>query len=146
MCGIAGILNTNSTTRHEQAIRLMTNRIAHRGPDAEGFYSDEKISLGHRRLSIIDLSESANQPMWDVTRRYVIVFNGEIYNYKEVAAQLGGYPFKTQSDTEVILASYATWGVKCLKKLNGMFAFALWDTQEDVLFIARDRLGEKPVY
>ena len=146
MCGIAGILNINNTTRQEQAIRSMTDRIAHRGPDAEGFYTDERISLGHRRLSIIDLSESANQPMWDVTHRYLIVYNGEIYNYKEVAAQLKGYPFRTHSDSEVILASYATWGIHCLEKLNGMFAFAIWDTKEEVLFVTRDRLGKKPFY
>lgn len=146
MCGIAGILNININTRHEQAIRSMTNQIAHRGPDAEGFYTDDKISLGHRRLSIIDLSESANQPMWDYSHRYLIVYNGEIYNYKEVAAQLNGYPFKTHSDSEVVLASYATWGIKGLEKLNGMFAFALWDTKENELFVARDRLGKKPFY
>jgi asparagine synthase (glutamine-hydrolysing) len=108
MCGIAGILNLNSDTLHGEAIRSMTNRIAHRGPDAEGIYTDHHIALGHRRLSIIDLSESANQPMWDYTHRYVMVFNGEIYNYKEVRAQLNQYPFKTQSDTEVVIAAYDT--------------------------------------
>ena len=146
MCGIAGILNIKDNTRQVAAIQSMTDRIAHRGPDAEGIYADEHIALGHRRLSIIDLSESANQPMWDYSGRYVIVYNGEIYNYKEVKAQLKDYPFKTQSDSEVILASYTTWGVHCLEKFNGMFAFALWDTIDQVLFAARDRLGKKPFY
>ncbi len=146
MCGIAGILNITNNTRHTDAIRIMTDRIAHRGPDAEGFYVDHRIALGHRRLSIIDLQESANQPMWDHTGRYVLVFNGEIYNYRDIKSQLTDYPFKTQSDSEVILAAYATWGVDCLVRFNGMFAFAIWDTREEVLFMARDRVGKKPCY
>jgi asparagine synthase (glutamine-hydrolysing) len=146
MCGIAGILNFTDTTRHTDAIRIMTDRIAHRGPDAEGFYVDHRIALGHRRLSIIDLQESANQPMWDHTGRYVLVYNGEIYNYRDIKSQLTDYPFRTQSDSEVILAAYATWGVDCLAKFNGMFAFAIWDTREEVLFAARDRVGKKPLY
>ena len=146
MCGIAGILNINTTTRQQAAISSMTDRIAHRGPDAEGTYVDDQIALGHRRLSIIDLSESANQPMWDVTGRYLLVYNGEIYNYKEIIPQLKNYPFRTHSDSEVILASYTTWGIHCLDRLNGMFALAIWDTKEKLLFIARDRLGKKPFY
>lgn len=146
MCGIAGILNINHTTRQTDAIRSMTDRIAHRGPDAEGLFVDERIALGHRRLSIIDLQESANQPMWDYSGRYAIVFNGEIYNYSDIKSQLTDYPFRTQSDTEVILASYATWGIHCLEKFNGMFAFAIWDAKEELLFAARDRVGKKPFY
>lgn len=146
MCGIAGILNLNSETLHGEAIRSMTNRIAHRGPDAEGIYADQHIALGHRRLSIIDLSESANQPMWDYSHRYILVFNGEIYNYQEIRSQLSHYPFKTQSDTEVVIAAYDTWGVKSLEKMNGMFAYAIWDTKEKTLFAARDRVGKKPFY
>jgi asparagine synthase (glutamine-hydrolysing) len=146
MCGIAGILNLTNHNRQAVAIQSMTDRIAHRGPDAEGIYVDDHIALGHRRLSIIDLQEIANQPMWDYSGRYVIVYNGEIYNYQEIKAQLSGYPFKTLSDTEVILAGYATWGIHCLERFNGMFAFALWDTKEQVLFVARDRLGKKPFY
>lgn len=146
MCGIAGILNINHQTKQEIAIRLMTDRLAHRGPDAEGIYVHEKIALGHRRLSIIDLHESANQPMWDSSGRYVIVYNGEIYNYKDIKQQLTGYSFKTNSDSEVILAAYATWGAKCLSRFNGMFAFAIWDTVEQTLFMARDRVGKKPLY
>jgi asparagine synthase (glutamine-hydrolysing) len=143
MCGIAGILNFKNGAKQITAIQRMTDRIAHRGPDAEGIYVDEQIALGHRRLAIIDLQESSNQPMWDVTGRYLIVFNGEIYNYLEVKKQLKDYPFKTQSDTEVILASYATWGISSLKRLNGMFAFAIWDAKEEILIVARDRLGRE---
>ncbi len=146
MCGIAGILHLRDNNRQTTAIQSMTDRIAHRGPDAEGIYADHRIALGHRRLAIIDLHESANQPMWDHTGRYVLIYNGEIYNYKEVKAQLPAYPFKTQSDSEVILAAYATWGVQCLERFNGMFAFAIWDATEEVLFMARDRLGKKPFY
>lgn len=146
MCGIAGILNYNSPALHGEAIRAMTNRIAHRGPDAQGVFTHQQIALGHCRLSIIDLTESANQPMWDYSGRYVIVFNGEIYNYREIQAQLSQYPFQTQSDTEVVIAAYATWGFRCLEKFNGMFAFAIWDTKEETLFTARDRVGKKPFY
>ncbi|MFZ4647483.1 MAG: asparagine synthase (glutamine-hydrolyzing), partial [Gemmataceae bacterium] len=124
----------------------MTNSIAHRGPDAEGFYHDENIALGHRRLSIIDLSAAANQPMHDASGRYVITYNGEIYNYKEVRSALPDYPFRTQSDSEVVLAAYLQWGENCLERLNGMFAFAIWDRTTGSLFIARDRLGVKPLY
>ena len=130
MCGIAGIVNIHHKTRHASAIRLMTNRIAHRGPDAEGVYVDDQVALGHRRLSIIDLSAEANQPMWDYSGRYALVFNGEIYNYKEVRALLKDYPFRTHSDSEVVIAAYATWGPKGLEHLNGRFGFARWDQKE----------------
>lgn len=146
MCGIAGIVNIHPKTRQATAIRLMTNRLAHRGPDAEGIYVDDHIALGHRRLSIIDLSAEANQPMWDYTGRYALVFNGEIYNYKDVRSTLKDYPFKTQSDSEVVIAAYAVWGPQGLQHLNGMFAFAIWDQQEKTLFAARDRLGKKPFF
>ncbi len=146
MCGIAGIINIGHHKLQTSAIQSMSDSIAHRGPDANGMYTDEHISLGHRRLSIIDLKESANQPMSDYAHRYLIIFNGEIYNYQEVKAQITDYPFQTESDTEVILAAYKKWGPSCLKKLNGMFAFALWDKQEKELFVARDRLGKKPFY
>lgn len=124
----------------------MTDRMAHRGPDAEGVYADDDVALGHRRLSIIDLSAEANQPMWDYTGRYALVFNGEIYNYQEVRSRLNDYPFKTHSDSEVVIAAYATWGPKGLEYLNGMFAFAIWDHQEKILFAARDRVGKKPLF
>lgn len=146
MCGIAGIVNFKERIPQEEAIRRMTNRIAHRGPDAEGIYIDDFVALGHRRLSIIDLSESSNQPMRDHSGRYIIVFNGEIYNYQELKRQLPAYPYKTQSDSEVILAYYDVYGTDCLRHINGMFAFAIWDTRDRRLFVARDRIGEKPFY
>jgi asparagine synthase (glutamine-hydrolysing) len=146
MCGIAGIYNLKNKSNNEQLVLKMTNAMAHRGPDADGFYNDENISLGHRRLSIIDLSENANQPLYDTTNNYVIIFNGEIYNYKEVKAQLKSYNFKTNSDTEVVLAGFITWGEKVLEYLKGMFAFAIYNKTTNDLFIARDRLGVKPIY
>ncbi len=124
----------------------MTDSMFHRGPDAEGFFIDRELGLGHRRLSIIDLSASANQPFQDVTGRYTIIFNGEIYNYVELKPFLSDYPFRTHSDTEVILAGYIKWGDRCLSRLRGMFTLIIWDKQERELFIARDRLGVKPLY
>ena len=127
----------------------MTDAIAHRGPDGEGFWSNEKNTahLGHRRLSIIDLSNRAAQPM-SFASRYHIVYNGEIYNYIEIRSflQNKGYNFATQSDTEVIVAAYDFWKEKCLQQFDGMFAFAIWDEKEEKLFAARDRFGEKPFY
>ena len=146
MCGIAGIIDFSHTTDVRFAIQRMTDCVAHRGPDAQGLYIDENVALGHRRLSIIDLSEAANQPITDHSGRYVIIFNGEIYNYREVKSQIPDYPFQTHSDTEVIIASYQKWGPSFLKKLNGMFAFALWDKKEKQLLLARDRVGKKPLY
>ena len=125
----------------------MTDALAHRGPNAEGFYTEGgKIALGHRRLSIIDLSTGANQPFRDDSGRFTLIFNGEIYNYNDIKPLLPDYKFKTTSDTEVILAAYIKWGAECLKYLNGMFAFAIWDKKDEALFIARDRLGIKPLY
>jgi asparagine synthase (glutamine-hydrolysing) len=145
MCGIACILNKESPVPIEQ-IHRMTDSMRHRGPDAEGFFVDGELAFGHRRLSIIDLSETANQPFEDASGRYVIVFNGEIYNYAEVKPLLTGYPFRTHGDTEVILAGYIRWGADCLLHLRGMYTIAIWDKQERELFIARDRLGVKPLY
>ena len=147
MCGITGILNIHSQTAIGKPIKNMTDALAHRGPDSDGFYIEEsRVALGHRRLSIIDLSTSANQPFFDDSDRYVLIFNGEIYNYLEVKPLLPEYSFKTTSDTEVILAAYIKWGKDCLQYLNGMFAFAIWDKIEQTLFVARDRLGVKPFY
>lgn len=145
MCGLAGIYSFKQQ-HGSDLIKKMTDAMAHRGPDADGFFQDETVSLGHRRLSIIDLSENANQPLYDYTNNFVIIFNGEIYNYKEVKAKLKDYPFKTNSDTEVVLASYLTWGASALSHLVGMFAFAIFNKTTKDLFIARDRLGVKPVY
>lgn len=146
MCGIAGIINPKNIG--ENTLKDMCDTIAHRGPDAEGSLYLPEIHLGHRRLSIIDLSENAKQPMHDIHERYHIVFNGEIYNYKELKTELQnkGYSFLNQSDTEVILCSYAEWGKDCLAKFNGMFAFVIWDSKEKIAFIAKDRFGKKPFY
>ncbi|MBL7814390.1 MAG: asparagine synthase (glutamine-hydrolyzing) [Saprospiraceae bacterium] len=147
MCGITGAFNLKNSISANTVIKTMTDALAHRGPDSEGFFVDHpKIALGHRRLSIIDLSTSANQPFSDNSGRYVLVFNGEIYNYLDVKPLLTDYDFKTTSDTEVILAAYIKWGKDCLRHLNGMFAFAIWDKKKEELFIARDRLGVKPFY
>ncbi len=146
MCGIAGIVSSLDPSGKDKAIRQMVHAIAHRGPDAEGVYVNGHVALGHRRLSIIDLSEEANQPFWDNEKRYALIFNGEIYNYREVRNKLTGHPFRTNSDTEVVLAAYMRWGEKCLAHFAGMFAFAIWDDREKRLFIARDRLGIKPLY
>ena len=144
MCGIVGIIGLNKEVSSSK-IHDMNKRIEHRGPDAEGFFIEDGIALGHRRLSIIDLSSGANQPLFDHSNRYAIVFNGEIYNYQDVKSELD-YNWSSNSDTEVILAAYIKWGKACLEKLNGMFAFAIWDKAEQELFIARDRLGVKPLY
>ncbi|HSZ87671.1 MAG TPA: asparagine synthase (glutamine-hydrolyzing) [Puia sp.] len=146
MCGIAGILNFSDQPIEQSVIQKMTDAISHRGPDADGFFSENKISFGHRRLSIIDLSSAANQPFIDNSGRYIITFNGEIYNYKQVKKLLPEYNFKTSGDTEVIIAAYAKWKESCLQYFSGMFAFAIWDRQENELFIARDRFGVKPLY
>jgi len=144
MCGIAGIVGENAS---EERLDLMLLSQRHRGPDFTGKYIAKEIVLGHNRLKIIDLSEAANQPFYSEDKRYVLVFNGEIYNYLELKAELKAeYDFKTASDTEVLLAAYLKWGKDCLSKLNGMFVFAVWDTQEKKLFAARDRFGVKPFY
>lgn len=147
MCGIAGIVNWNNH-EDESSIQKMCDAIAHRGPDHAGYLNLPEVKLGHRRLSIIDLSSSASQPMQDANARYQIVFNGEIYNYQEIKNELllKGYRFNNNSDTEVVLNAYAEWGKECLNKFNGMFAIAIWDTKNKTLFIARDRFGKKPFY
>ena len=145
MCGIAGIVG-KSISDKEIRIRKMTERMSHRGPNADGHFVTNEVALGHKRLSIIDLSPDANQPFFSADNRYCLVYNGEIYNYQDVKAQLSDYPFQTKCDTEVLLAAYITWGAECLEKFNGMFAFAIWDAQLDELFVARDRLGIKPFY
>jgi asparagine synthase (glutamine-hydrolysing) len=147
MCGIAGIIwSSEKQQAGSELIRQMTDAIAHRGPNAAGHWTEGPVALGHRRLSIIDLSTGANQPLWDASGRYAIVFNGEIYNFSDIRKELDGYPFRTNGDTEVILAAWQRWGEDCLHRFFGMFAFAIWDKQEQELFMTRDRMGIKPFY
>jgi asparagine synthase (glutamine-hydrolysing) len=147
MCGIAGILDWHAPP-DLRALNLMTGALAHRGPDASAVSNLGAIALGHRRLSVIDLNERANQPMQDSASGAWIVFNGEVYNYKEIRKELEakGVLFNTESDTEVVLKAYVEFGADCLEKLNGMFALAIWDNVHQHLFLARDRAGEKPLY
>ncbi|HKH60481.1 MAG TPA: asparagine synthase (glutamine-hydrolyzing) [Flavitalea sp.] len=146
MCGLAGVFYFDQQNAQSETIKRMTDCLSHRGPDADGFYSDANISLGHRRLSIIDLSAVANQPLIDHAGRYVLIFNGEIYNFADVKKQFPSYPYTTSGDSEVILAAYGELGPSCLDKFAGMFVFAIWDKQQNELFIARDRMGVKPLY
>lgn len=145
MCGIAGYISTQ--VANQPPLKKMTDAIIHRGPDGEGQYYDTDYALGHRRLAIVDLSEAGAQPMHYLDR-YVITYNGEVYNHPELREELVklGYSFNSETDTEVILASYDRWGVDCLNKFNGMWAFVLYDRQEKKYFIARDRFGIKPLY
>ncbi|MCH2197509.1 MAG: asparagine synthase (glutamine-hydrolyzing) [Flavobacteriales bacterium] len=146
MCGINGIVDLKHVADPAATIKVMNDRLAHRGPDAEGSFINDTVALGHRRLSIIDLSDAGNQPFHSFDGKQTLVFNGEIYNYIELKANLADYPFKTGSDTEVLIAAYRKWGKDCLLHLNGMFAFALWDEDQRSLLIARDRMGIKPLY
>lgn len=145
MCGIAGYIS--KTKPEKKILKAMTDRIKYRGPDAEGFYLDEMAALGHRRLSIIDLS-SGNQPIYNETKDIVIIFNGEIYNYLELREILkkSGHTFTTSTDTEVLVHGYEEWGHDLTKKLRGMFAFAIWNKKEKELYCARDGWGIKPFY
>ena len=145
MCGIAGYISEDKKPT-KKVLKAMTDRMSHRGPDAEGFYLDDKAALGHRRLSIIDLS-TGDQPMYNTNKDIVIVFNGEIYNFLELKEELKDkYKFATKSDTEVLLHGYEEWGHEVVKKLRGMYAFAIWNTKEQELFCARDGWGIKPLY
>src|SRR5688572_2386052 len=149
MCGIAGIIDRRRNEDLEAKLKKMTDAIAHRGPDGEGFWinEDRTVGLGHRRLSIIDLSNAGDQPM-HYLERYTIIFNGEIYNYIELTENLvkEKYIFTSQSDTEVLLAMYDRYKEHCLEHLDGMFSFVIYDRKENILFCARDRFGEKPFY
>ncbi len=141
MCAINGF-----NFKNEELVHKMNQVTSHRGPDGAGVFFDDKISLGHNRLKIIDLSEKASQPMHSFDNKQVIIFNGEIYNFKELKNELRDYPFKTESDTEVILAAYKKWGIECVKKFNGVFVFAIWDKEKKELYLARDHIGVKPLY
>jgi asparagine synthase (glutamine-hydrolysing) len=143
MCAICGLVEPRTPERDARVL-AMRAALRHRGPDDEGHWSDDHAALGHARLAIIDLSAGARQPMASDDGRFVLVFNGEIYNYRELRKRLGGRPFRTQSDSEVILRAYEEWREGCVHELDGMFAFAIWDAKERSLFAARDRLGKKP--
>ena len=143
MCGIVGFTGQSDSER----LRRMADRIRHRGPDGEGFYSDGSVNLGMRRLAVIDVS-GGDQPIFNESGEIVVVYNGEIYNYEPLRDWLiqKGHRFSTQVDTEVLVHLYEEYGIKLLDHLNGMFAFALWDKRRGSLYIARDHLGIKPLY
>lgn len=145
MCGIAGIITPNARN-YQENLQKMTDTIAHRGPDAQGHEFYDSVAMGHRRLSIVDLSETGKQPMFSNTKNECIVFNGEIYGYQPLKKKYGDYPYRGSSDTEVILAMYQNKGKDLLKELPGMFSFAIWNNEKQELFCARDRFGEKPFY
>jgi asparagine synthase (glutamine-hydrolysing) len=148
MCGIAGIFNLNGEPVSPVLLRKMTDAIQHRGPDGEGFYTDSFIGFGHRRLSIIDLSPAGHQPMLTPDGQYVLTYNGEVYNYQELRLQLEalGHHFRSRTDSEVVLHAFAEWGISAIERFNGMFALAIWDRNQQTLFLARDRYGIKPLY
>ena len=145
MCAIAGIIGSEAS---RAKILKMLSRMPHRGPDHRGIYEDpDSATIGHNRLSIIDLSSEANEPFQDESGRFLLTFNGEIYNYQELRQELKGfYSFRTSSDTEVLLAAFLHWGQNCLHKLNGMFSFGIWDNVSKTFFGARDRFGVKPFF
>ncbi len=149
MCGIVGVASSHPVA-DGRCLSVMRDRLSHRGPDGAGEWwsADRRVGLGHRRLAIIDLSPAGRQPMGDVSGRFHITFNGEIYNYRDLRRDLlaFGHSFRSGSDTEVVLNAYAAWGTDCLAHLNGMFAFALFDEDRRHLFLARDRAGEKPLF
>ena len=148
MCGISGIVDLEAERPiDERALRAMTAMLAHRGPDGDGFHIEPGVGFGHRRLSIIDLA-GGKQPLYNEDQSVVVSFNGEIFNFREIEAELArrGHTFRTRSDTEVIVHAWEEWGVESLARFNGMFAFAVWDRRQKTLFVARDRLGVKPLY
>jgi asparagine synthase (glutamine-hydrolysing) len=148
MCGIAGLINLDGEPISPVVLKKMTDVIAHRGPDGEGHWIEGNVGLGHRRLAIIDLSSAGHQPMISADHRWVLSYNGEVYNFRELRAELEalGVWFRSQTDSEVVLAALALWGTEALLRFNGMFSLALWDRKERSLLLARDRYGIKPVY
>jgi len=147
MCGIAGYIDLKKKQADASVLKKMTDCIAYRGPDAEGFYVKDNVAIGHRRLSIIDVV-GGTQPMLSEDEEITLSFNGEIYNYLELKEELKslGHTFRTNSDTEVVIKAYRTWGTECQQKFNGMWAFAIWDKAKQALFLSRDRFGEKPLH
>lgn len=148
MCGIAGLIHLDGHHASAEALRRMTDAIAHRGPDGQGHWVDGPVGLGHRRLSIIDLSDAGAQPMISPDRNFILVYNGEVYNFKELRRELEtlGYQFRSRTDSEVVLHALSAWGTDALARLNGMFSFALWNRRDRSLLLARDRYGIKPLY
>ena len=148
MCGIAGIFSLKDELVSPAILRAMTDAIAHRGPDGEGQWIVGNVGLGHRRLAIIDLSPAGHQPMVSAEQRFVLSYNGEIYNFKELRSELEalGHHFRSRTDSEVVLNAWAEWGEDCVTRFNGMFAFAIWDKREQSLYLVRDRYGIKPLY
>src|SRR5690606_26715935 len=148
MCGISGIVDLRGRRPIGEALlREMNSTLLHRGPDGEGFHFEPGVALGHRRLSIIDLA-GGKQPLYNEDETVVVTYNGEIYDFKEIERELTsrGHRFRTRCDTEVIVHAWEEWGPECLLRFNGMFAFGLWDRKKEILFLARDRLGVKPLY
>ena len=148
MCGITGIFDTKAKRSIDQALLArMNDSQHHRGPDQDGLHIEDGVGLGHRRLSIIDLS-SGKQPLYNEDETVVVVYNGEIYNFQELAQELqaAGHTFRTRCDTEVIVHAWEQWGTACVERFRGMFAFAVWDRNKNTLFMARDRIGIKPFY
>lgn len=148
MCGVAGVIRLDGGNIEPSLLTAMTDAIAHRGPDGEGQWIEGNVGIGHRRLSIIDLSETGHQPMVDASNRFVLSYNGEVYNFKELRRELEklGHRFRGKSDSEVVLISFVEWGTSAFIKFNGMFALSIWDRKERVLTLARDRYGIKPLY
>lgn len=148
MCGITGLIHLDNAPVSPVTLQRMTDAIAHRGPDGEGHWIEGNVGIGHRRLAILDLSPAGHQPMVSADHRYLLSYNGEVYNFRELRSELEakGYWFRSKTDSEVVLNSVAEWGVKALNRFNGMFALALWDRKERTLLLARDRYGIKPLY
>jgi len=148
MCGVCGVLNLNEREVSLTLLKKMTDSISHRGPDGEGWYQNKSVGFGHRRLAIVDLSTQGQQPMVTQDGRFAITYNGEIYNFLEIRVILEskGHFLHSKTDSEVVLHAWAEWGTECVKRFNGMFAFAIWDSKEEKLFLVRDRYGIKPLY
>jgi len=148
MCGIVGVFHLNGDTVSPAVLQAMTDSVSHRGPDGEGHFIDGPLGFGHRRLAVIDLSPAGQQPMATEDGRFIISYNGEVYNFRELRVELEalGHQFHSRTDSEVVLKSYAQWGEESLDRFNGMFAFAIWDKRRKELFLCRDRYGIKPLY
>ena len=148
MCGITGLIHFDNSPVSPEVLQRMTDAISHRGPDGEGHWIEGNVGIGHRRLAIIDLTPAGHQPMVSANHRFLLSYNGEIYNFRELRSELEakGYWFRSRTDSEVVLNALAEWGVEALNRFNGMFALALWDRKERTLLVARDRYGIKPLY